>query len=411
MLKNRILITIGVVFLSLAVIGMVFYNRHLKSGASFVTGLISDTIELGQDNNNINVLVLGIAGGNHAGPNLSDTIIFANIKPSENQVSLVSIPRDLWISDLQLKINAVYATGIDRKSAIPFTKEAIGGVVGKKIDYILIVNFSGFEKLIDLLGGVDIDVQRSFDDYFYPVAGLEDDLCGYKEEEKEFNEEEAKQLGIKPGKVKVLLNAENKLATAAAEPDKSLVYTDEQVKTYFACRFEHLSFTKGPTHMNGEIALKFVRSRHGLGAEGTDFARSQRQHLVISAVKEKLFSLGTIVNPTKLIGIYNLVKENIYTDIPVEKTDDFVNLAKRMQNVKIKTVVIDAGDTIRGKPGLLVSPAGYSDYNGQWVLISRIGSGNFSEIHTYIDCIVQGKSCEVGQQGIDIYEEKEKDLQ
>src|SRR4051794_24706 len=64
----------------------------------------------------INVLLLGIGGGTHEGPNLSDTIIFASIDPNTKKTTLVSIPRDLWIPDLRAKINSAYATGQDKQT-------------------------------------------------------------------------------------------------------------------------------------------------------------------------------------------------------------------------------------------------------------------------------------------------------
>ena len=70
----------------------------------------------------------------------------------------------------------------------------------------------------------------------------------------------AKELNLSPGKVKALVDKEGKIATASAT---AIVYSDNQVFKLFPCRFEHLSFQKGLTHMDGETALKFVRSRHG----------------------------------------------------------------------------------------------------------------------------------------------------
>src|SRR4051812_32852477 len=56
----------------------------------------------------INILILGVGGGSHDGPNLTDTIIFASVDPQLKKTTLVSIPRDLWIPDLHAKINAAY---------------------------------------------------------------------------------------------------------------------------------------------------------------------------------------------------------------------------------------------------------------------------------------------------------------
>ena len=48
----------------------------------------------------VNILLLGIGGGAHDGPNLTDTIILASLDPKKNTVNLISIPRDLYIPAL-----------------------------------------------------------------------------------------------------------------------------------------------------------------------------------------------------------------------------------------------------------------------------------------------------------------------
>src|SRR5438105_10936522 len=52
----------------------------------------------------VNLLLLGVGGGTHEGPNLTDTIIYANIDPDKKKVTLVSLPRDMWIPSLNAKI-------------------------------------------------------------------------------------------------------------------------------------------------------------------------------------------------------------------------------------------------------------------------------------------------------------------
>ena len=53
--------------------------------------------------------------------------------------------------------------------------------------------------------------------------------------------------------------------------------------------------------MDGDTALKFVRSRHGSNGEGSDFARAARQQKVIAAFKSKVLSFGTLINPKNII--------------------------------------------------------------------------------------------------------------
>lgn len=318
----------------------------------------------------INILILGIGGGSHDGPNLTDTIILANIDESKNKVTLASIPRDLWVPDLEgtnKKINEAYNQGELKKKGggLDLAKAVIGKVTGQQIDYGIRVDFSGFVKAVDIVGGLDINVDNTFDDYEYPVSGKEDDKCGFSDEDiAAFS------------------------ATASAE-------TDKQDK--FACRYKHLHFDKGLNHMDGETALEFVRSRHALGVEGSDFARSKRQQKVISGFRDKLFSAQTLINPAKIISLYDVVKGSIDTDIVQDEFDDFIRLAQKMKGAKIQNAVVDIGDSINDRPGLLLEAPISAEYDFLSVLIPRIGNGNFSEIQKYLSCEFTKGNCKISR--------------
>jgi LCP family protein required for cell wall assembly len=93
---------------------------------------------------------------------LSDTLMLARMDPKHHMVSLLSIPRDLWVPSLGNKINSAYSEGGDAKSLV-----AVEEVTGVHPNYLLNVDFSGFRKLVDSLGGVYVNV----DQYYYnPLA-------------------------------------------------------------------------------------------------------------------------------------------------------------------------------------------------------------------------------------------------
>src|SRR3989344_2622475 len=124
------------------------------------------------DQNTINVLLLGIAGGKHEGPNLSDTIIFASLNIKESKVTLVSLPRDVWSSDIDSKINTAYAKGEVKKSGggLILAKSVVSKITGQSIDYAVVIDFSGFVRAVDLIGGLNVNIERTFDDFEYPIA-------------------------------------------------------------------------------------------------------------------------------------------------------------------------------------------------------------------------------------------------
>ncbi|HZE87165.1 MAG TPA: LCP family protein, partial [Methylomirabilota bacterium] len=166
----------------------------------------------------------------------------------------------------------------------------------------------------------------------------------------------------------------------------------------FPCRYEHLHFDKGPTHMDGTTALKYVRSRHAEGIEGSDFARSKRQEKVISAFKEKLFSAGTLLNPVKIADLVKVLQDSIETDIKSDEYDDFVRLAQEFKGVPIKSTVLDTGQGDR--LGLLINPPISPEFNNAWVLSPRAGNGKYNEIQKYVRCFIAGSTCIVTETGI-----------
>ncbi len=308
----------------------------------------------------INMLLLGIGGGVHDGPLLTDTIIFASIDPQKKLVTLVSIPRDLWVPDMQAKINTAYAYGEakEKGGGLKLTKAAVQKIIGQPIDYGFRIDFGGFVKAVDMVGGLDLTVDRTFDDYEYPISGKEQDDCGFTGDEFE------------------------KRAT------------DEAQLEAFPCRYEHLHFDKGASHMDGLTALTYVRSRHALGPEGTDFARSKRQEKVIKALKDKVLSVGTLLNPVKVVGLFDTLKDSIDTDIQQQEYDDFIKLAEKMRDAKIQSAVIDLGDEETGREGLLVNPPISQEYKLQWVIVPKAGTSDYSEVHTYVSCVIKtGTDC------------------
>lgn len=329
------------------------------------------------ENGRVNVLLLGIAGAGHDGPNLTDTIMVASFDRALSEVNLISLPRDLWLDENKAKINTIYQLGLNKKNGLGFAQEEIGKVLGINISYGVRVDFNGFIKAVDLLGGIDVDVKDSFEDYSYPIPGKENELCDFEEKEVDIDETRAKELNLNPGKVKALIDKTGKIATASAT---NITYSDISVFKFFPCRFEYLSFQKGLTQMDGETALKFVRSRHGTNKEGSDFARSARQQLVLQAFKNKVLSTNTLLNPQKIVELLQTFGSNVETNIPVRLYPEFIKMIK--QEKSIKSIVIDS---VGKDPFLIIPPPG--EY-GAWVLIPP--NNDFSRIQKYIDDVFLG---------------------
>jgi len=365
--KYKYYLLVGVVILIL--IGI--FQNQLRQIGSFIFGVTIDkTISLGrQDNEDFSILILGIGGGTHDGPNLTDTIIYGNVSVKDKRVDLVSIPRDLWIDSAKAKINAIYAFGKQNNTGLKDIQDAVGEVVGSEIDYVLVIDFQGFINLVDHLGGIEVNVERSFNDHEYPISGKEADPCGLTEEQ--------------------IADYTLQISTGSAEELE-----------VFPCRYKTLSFNSGLQTMDGETALAYVRSRHGTNGEGSDFARSKRQQNVIDALRRKVLSLEVLLNPIKVVGAFNIIKNNISTNINTDELDDFIKLAQKLQDGTIKSHLIDEGDKSQDRPGLLIAPQRDEKYQYQYVLVPRAGDDDFSEIHRYVECTKKSEVCIVTESNV-----------
>jgi len=254
--------------------------------------------------NLMRILVLGIGGAGHDGSLLTDTIMLTTIDLDNKKVGMVSIPRDTAYprgDGTFEKINSVHAWEEQAHPGEGAVKTArkFSDFFGINIDHVVRIDFRGFAALVDALGGVDIDVQRGFTDTQYPTS---DDL------------------------------------------------------------WQTVSFKKGMRHMDGATALIFVRSRHGNGGEGSDFARAARQQLVMLAVREKLLSLNTLADPGKLAKLYQAVTNHLQSDLSPWDAIKLAPLIEDFQTDKLTSHVLsDAPD------GELVS----ANLNNNYLLFPR----------------------------------------
>lgn len=131
----------------------------------------------GYEDGRINILLLGIGGKGHPGQNLTDTIMLASLNTRMNQVALYSIPRDMYVEipdwNFPAKINTVYQLGLgsaknDSASGADLIVKTVEELTAQKINYYAILNFGGFEKIIDTIGGINIVNEGDINDPSYP---------------------------------------------------------------------------------------------------------------------------------------------------------------------------------------------------------------------------------------------------
>lgn len=122
------------------------------------------------DDGRWDILILGIRGEEDEHPEevgawLTDTMMVLSYDNKTKKTSLVSIPRDLYVriyGTKKSKINEAYETGLLRKGGLGFTKKLVSRITGIYIDNAIVLNFSSFKKIIDDLGGIDIELSQPF---------------------------------------------------------------------------------------------------------------------------------------------------------------------------------------------------------------------------------------------------------
>ncbi len=341
-------IKIGLIVTSIILFLLILraFFPYLVSGGRVIGGVVSTGVslisqsadDLQGENGRVNLLLLGISNEEKAGAELTDTIIFISIDPQTGNALILSLPRDIWLASMRAKLNTAYYYGNQKQpdGGLILAKASVSEILGQPVDYGLVIDFAGFEKVVDLLGGVTVNVERSFDDYRYPIPGKENDDCD-------------------------------------GDPE-------------YHCRYEHLHFEAGEQEMSGERALKYARSRYAEGEEGTDFARSQRQQRLIVAIKNELFSPDLLFSPTKALQLIKVARQSFTTDVPQQDFGGVTKLLLKMRSGDMKAAILNGG--AEGEEGYLINPPPSPRlYDNHWVLIPR--TGDWQEVQTYVQNLLE----------------------
>ena len=291
----------------------------------------------------LGILFLGYGGAGHQGGMLSDVIQLVYLDAEKQTITLISIPRDLWVglpTGQEAKINTAFSLGSGEDvimSGGQVAKHMAATVTGLPSNYFVAVDFVGFQRLIGQdLKGIEVEVSETLDDQWYPIKGEELNICDY-------TPEEVAELSAK--------------------------YSGFELEKQFTCRYEHILFKPGTNHMEGGDALKYVRSRHG--SAGGDFSRSQRQHEVLQAIGKKLISLDALKNVEE---IFKTVTGNVTTDLDLGGAIHLAAQLPNLPNFQIKTITLSTENVFTSSKSSA----------GAYIVIPKAGVNQWTQVHQYI---------------------------
>lgn len=263
----------------------------------------------------VNFLLLGAPGQGNDAPDLTDTILLAKVDENKNKIYLFSLPRDLLVkmpdSNNFTKLNALYAFNKNNQGhEFDALIKKSQDITGLAIDHYIFIDLQTVKQLVDIFGGVNIMVPKDIIDTAFPG------------------------------------------------PSHS---------------FQTFAIKAGWRYLDGETALKYMRTRHSAAG---DFDRVGRQQEVLQALKQKVLALN-FWDIGKFIEIYNALSANIKSDLNLWQIKDYWQTIKNIPGANVVKSELN-------NQNLLTS--GQINLGGETasILQPKTGIENYEEIKDYI---------------------------
>ncbi len=230
----------------------------------------------------LNILLMGTdARPEDSEPTRTDSLILVRIERDSGRVSMLSMPRDLWVSYPGIgegRINAAYTVGEKRfgpGGGAALAKSTVTELLGIRVDNFVLINFQGFRTLIDVLDGIKIDVPQALYDPQYPTED----------------------------------------------------YGTMEVR-----------FAAGSQLMDGERSLIYARTRHA----DSDFGRIQRQQLVLMAIFNRIRERGLLQQLTSFDDYTGAMRDYVKTDLSRSRMLELAGFARGISPDNVLRYAIDA---------------------------------------------------------------------
>lgn len=308
-------------------INKVFHGNVISDA----TAAFDDSPLKGESSGRVNILLAGdsVDDPDHAGAQLTDSILILSIDTKDNTAFLLSVPRDLWVyvpglSSYQ-KINA--ANNVTSFSQPGFPKGGMGQLeeiiennLGIPIDYYGLMDYGAFKDSVDAVDGVSININS---------------------------------------------------------PDPRGLYDPNA----------DLKLPNGPVALNGQEALNLARARgDGYGSYGfpqSDFDRTEHQRQLFIAVASKAKTLGVLTDPLKISDLISTLGNNFQTDLSLQNVLRLIQVTKGINPTSIQSYAFSSSITSSGTTPVLQN---YTDpSSGEEALIPTDGIGDYGQLQQYYD--------------------------
>lgn len=343
--RNKVLRIIKWVLISLGILAVLvagyIFLKAILAGNSIFKGNIFDIIQnqrLKEDENGrSNFVIFGTAeddeGGEHGGPNLTDSIMVLSIDQDDKNAYMISLPRDMWVEyqetctvGNQGKLNAVYFCGSndgeDEAAGAAALQAKAGEITGLDIQYYIHLNFTAVVEAVDAVGGVDVTIET--------------------------------------------------------EDPRGIYDPNFDWKCRYTCHY--VDYENGEVaHLDGEHALALARARNaqgGYGLPGGNFDREKNQQKIIKALREKAVSAGTLTNLGAITGLIDTLGKNLRTNIETKEIRTLMDLGSAIKSESIVSLTLVDEDEPLVTTGM---------YNNQSIVRPIAGLFDYSAITEYVD--------------------------
>ncbi len=264
----------------------------------------------------INLLFLGIPGQSNNAPFLTDTIIVGSYNQKTKKGFMVSIPRDLVVKDPGSN-SYRKINSIYQQYGLEEIQKTLKKITGLSFDYSIVLDLDAVKEIIDQIGGIDVFVEKDIYDPAFPG------------------------------------------------PNNS---------------YQLFTLKKGWQHLDGETALKYLRTRHDPGG---DFSRMQRQQKVLAALKDKISSLHPLWDFNVVLDIFKTISNHLETNLSLTHIKALWAIIKDINLENINFKVLD------GSTGLIVSDSMMFGNEKAYILKPTAGLENYQEIKSFITSLFE----------------------